>query len=143
MLRKGIPDIRLLSSDDPRVSAQMLDLSPYRPVSKHPPITRDVSVAVGSDADVETIGDVVRAAVGDLAEEVVVLSETPVPDLPPVAVARLGARPDQKNVLLRLVLRHPTRTLTDDEANTARDAAYGAVHQGDRPLVVPGEAVRP
>lgn len=134
MLRKGVPDIRLLSSDDPRVAAQMLDLTPYRPVSKHPPITRDISVAVGPDADAETIGDAVRAVIGDLVEEVVVVSETPVRDLPAAAVARLGARRDQKNVLLRLVLRDLTRTLTDDEANAARDAAYAAVHAGDRPL---------
>jgi phenylalanyl-tRNA synthetase alpha chain len=138
MLRKGIPDIRLLSSDDPRVAAQMQDLTPYRPVSKHPPITRDISVAVGPDADGETIGDLVRAAVGDLVEEVAVVSETPVPDLPPPAVARLGAHPDQRNLLLRLVLRHPTRTLTDDEANAARDAAYAAVHEGDAPLRAAG-----
>jgi phenylalanyl-tRNA synthetase alpha chain len=135
MLRKGVPDIRLLSSDDPRVAAQMLDLTPYRPVSRHPAITRDISVAVGADADGETIGDVVRAAVGDLVEEVAVVGETPVVDLPAVAVARLGARPEQKNVLLRLVLRHPTRTLTDAEANAARDAAHAAVHEGDQPLI--------
>lgn len=134
MLRKGVPDIRLLSSDDPRVAAQMLDLTPYRPVSRHPPVMRDISVAVGADADGETIGDVVRAAVGDLVEEVTVVGETPVSDLPPAAVARLGARPDQKNVLLRLVLRHPTRTLTDDDANAARDAAHAAVHEGSQPL---------
>ncbi|MGW4113653.1 PheS-related mystery ligase SrmL [Actinosynnema sp. NPDC004786] len=138
MLRKGVPDIRLLSSDDPRVANQMLDLTPYRPVSKHPPVTRDISVAVGPDADDETIGDLVRAAVGDLVEEVAVVGGTPVPDLPPAAVARLGARPDQRNVLVRLVLRHPTRTLTDDEANAARDAAYAAVHEGDAPLRAAG-----
>jgi phenylalanyl-tRNA synthetase alpha chain len=46
MLRKGIPDIRLLRSPDPAVAAQMLDLAPYRPVSSHPAARRDVSVAV-------------------------------------------------------------------------------------------------
>ncbi|MBB5959368.1 hypothetical protein FHS29_005989 [Saccharothrix tamanrassetensis] len=130
MLRKGIPDIRLLSSDDPRVAAQMLDLSPYRPVSKHPPISRDISVAVGPVQDAETIGDTVRGVVGDLVEEIEVLGETPVDGLPPAAVERLGARAGQKNVLLRLVLRHVTRTLTDEEANAARDAVYAAVHEG-------------
>ncbi|WP_433271879.1 hypothetical protein ACQPZF_14250 [Actinosynnema sp. CS-041913] len=130
MLRKGIPDIRLLSSDDPRVAAQMLDLAPYRAVSKHPPISRDVSVAVRPEQDAETIGDTVRATVGDVVEEVEILGETPVDLLPPAAVERLGARPGQKNVLLRLVLRHPTRTLTDREANAARDAVYAAVHEG-------------
>jgi phenylalanyl-tRNA synthetase alpha chain len=33
MLRKGVDDIRLLRSDDPRIAAQMLDLEPWRPVS--------------------------------------------------------------------------------------------------------------
>lgn len=130
MLRKGVPDIRLLRSEDPRVAAQMLDLSSYRPVSKHPPISRDISVAVSAEADAETIGDMVRDALGDLVEEVAVLSSTPVADLSPVAVARLGARAGQVNLLLRLVLRHPTRTLTDREANAARDAARAAVHEG-------------
>ena len=36
MLRKGIPDIRLLRSTDRRVVNQMLDLAPYRPVSTMP-----------------------------------------------------------------------------------------------------------
>ncbi|MBP2335246.1 phenylalanyl-tRNA synthetase alpha chain [Saccharothrix coeruleofusca] len=130
MLRKGVPDIRLLRSEEPRVAAQMLDLAPYRPVSRHPPITRDISVAVSAQADAETIGDVLRGVLGDLVEEVEVLGRTPVADLPPAAVARLGARPGQVNALLRLVLRHPTRTLTDEEANAARDAAYAAVHEG-------------
>ena len=32
MLAKGIDDIRLLRSTDPRVAAQLADLEPYRPV---------------------------------------------------------------------------------------------------------------
>lgn len=40
--------------------------------------------------------------------------------------------PGQKNVLLRLVIRHPSRTLTRTEANDLRDAVYRAVHQGAR-----------
>jgi phenylalanyl-tRNA synthetase alpha chain len=130
MLRKGITDIRLLSATDPRIADQMLDLKPYRPVSKHPPVSRDLSVAVDAAADDETLGDLVRTAVGDLAEEIRVLSETPVEELPPAAVQRLGALPGQKNVLLRVVLRDLSRTLSDDEANEARDAVYAAVHRG-------------
>lgn len=131
MLRKRIPDIRLLSATDPRIARQMLDLTPYRPVSKHPPISRDVSVAVSAAADAETIGDAVRAASSAVIEEVRILSETPVEDLPPVAVERLGARPGQKNVLLRIVLRDHLRTLSDQEANAVRNAVYAAVHEGD------------
>jgi phenylalanyl-tRNA synthetase alpha chain len=133
MLRKAIPDIRLLRATDPRIAEQMLDLTPYRPVSKHPPIARDLSVAVAADTDLEVLGGVVRDALGphaDIVEEIGILSETPVAALPPVAVERLGALPGQKNALLRLVLRDPARTLSHEEANAARDRVYAAVHQG-------------
>ncbi|KAA2261774.1 hypothetical protein F0L68_15280 [Solihabitans fulvus] len=133
MLRKGIPDIRLLSASDPRIAGQLLDLLPYRPVSRHPAIVRDLSVAVAAEADAETLGDEVRDALGPdvvAVEEIRVLSETPVEDLPAAAVARLGARPGQKNVLLRVVLRDHSRTLSDEEANLARDRVYAAVHRG-------------
>jgi phenylalanyl-tRNA synthetase alpha chain len=133
MLRKGIPDIRLLRSADPRVAGQMTDLQPYRPVSAMPPVRRDLSVAVAADDTVEDLGDRVRDALGrdaDAVEEVAVLAETPHDRLPAQAVARLGLRPGQKNVLVRVVLRHLERTLTDEEANRMRDRVYAALHQG-------------
>lgn len=133
MLRKGIPDIRLLRSADPRIAAQMLDLAPYRAVSAMPPVNRDLSVAVDADDDVEELGDRVRAALADHAdavEEVTVRSETPYDQLPPSAVDRMGMAPGQKNVLVRVVLRHLERTLTDAEANGLRDRIYAALHRG-------------
>jgi phenylalanyl-tRNA synthetase alpha chain len=133
MLRKGIDDIRLLRSTDPRVTNQMHDLQPYRPVSSQPPVRRDLSIAVAGDATAEELGDRVRAALDARAavvEEIAVLAETPGEELPPQAAERLGLRPGQKNVLLRIVLRHPTRTLPDEEANQVRDAIYAAVHEG-------------
>jgi phenylalanyl-tRNA synthetase alpha chain len=133
MLRKGIPDIRLLRSADPRIAGQMTDLAPYRPMSAMPPVRRDLSVAVAADDTVEDLGDRVRDALGpdaDAVEEVAVLAETPSDRLPAQAIARLGLHPDQKNVLVRVVLRHLERTLTDEEANRMRDRVYAALHQG-------------
>lgn len=133
MLRKGLEDIRLLRATDPRIASQMLDLGPYRPVSHHPPIRRDLSVAVASAATPEELGDRVRAALGGRArdvEAVEVLGETPGESLPGAASARLGLRSGQKNVLLRVVLRSPERTLTDAEANQLRDEVYAALHEG-------------
>jgi phenylalanyl-tRNA synthetase alpha chain len=57
MLRKGIPDIRLLRSAEPRVAGQLADLAPWRPVSAMPPVRRDLSVAVQADDTVEDLGD--------------------------------------------------------------------------------------
>jgi phenylalanyl-tRNA synthetase alpha chain len=135
MLRKAIPDIRLLRSDDPRVAGQMLDLAPYRPISTLPAVSRDLSVVVDSEDDVEELGDRVRDALADDAnavEEVSVRSETPYSELPESAIERMGMRPGQKNVLVRIVLRDLERTLTDSEANELRDRLYAALHRGGR-----------
>jgi phenylalanyl-tRNA synthetase alpha chain len=133
MLRKGIADIRLLRSDDPRIVSQMQDLGLYRPVSNRPPVTRDLSIAVPEDDAAEDLGDRVRAALGDAAdsvEAVEIVSQTAGGALPPVARARLGLQAGQKNVLVRVVLRHPVRTLTRAEANELRDRVYRALHRG-------------
>jgi phenylalanyl-tRNA synthetase alpha chain len=133
MLRKGIDDIRLLRSEDPRIAAQMLDLSPYRAVSAMPPVRRDLSLALEGSATPEELGDAVRAALGgraDLVESVEVLSETPYGGLPEAARQRLGLAADQKNVLLRVVLRALDRSLTHAECNTLRDEIYAALHGG-------------
>ena len=133
MLVKRIPDIRLLRSGDPRVAGQMLGLAAYQPVSFMPAITRDLSVAVSDDDDEETVGGRVRDALGADAgrvEEVRVLSATAYQQLPASAISRLGARPGQKNLLVRVVLRDLDQTLTSEAANVLRDRIYRALHEG-------------
>ena len=133
MLVKHIPDIRLLRSGDPRVADQMLGLARYQHVSSMPPITRDLSVAVPDDDDEETLGDRVRDALGadtSCVEEIKVLSATAYQQLPASAIGRLGAKPGQKNLLVRVVLRDLEKTLTNQAANALRDRIYRALHQG-------------
>ena len=133
MLAKDIPDIRLLRSGDPRITRQMLDLAAYQRVSSMPPITRDLSVVVCENDDEETLGDRVRDALGadtSCVEEVRVLSATGYQQLPASAVDRLGAKPGQKNLLVRVVLRDLDKTLTNQTANALRDRIYRALHQG-------------
>ncbi|MGH3415646.1 MAG: hypothetical protein ACRDSS_04200 [Actinocrinis sp.] len=133
MLVKGIPDIRLLRTPDPRIAGQMTDLTPYHPVSAMPAVRRDLSVTVDPGDLAEDLGDRVRDALGPDAarvEAVEVLARTPGTRLPPAALDRLGARPDQDNLLVRVVLRDLERTLTDHDANVLRDRIYAAVHRG-------------
>lgn len=136
MLAKQIPDIRLLRSADPRVARQMLDLTAYQRVYAMPAITRDLSVVCADDHyDEETLGDRIRDALGadaDRVEEARVLSATPYDQLPASAVARLGAVPGQRNLLVRVVLRDLDTTLTNAAANALRDRIYRALHQGTR-----------
>jgi phenylalanyl-tRNA synthetase alpha chain len=133
MLRKGIPDIRLLRAREPRIASQMLDLAPWRPVSAMPSIRRDLSVVVPLDSDGETLGDQVRRSLGtraDYLESVELLALTPHRDLPDAARTRLRLAVDQANALVRIVLRPLDRTLTDGEANAVRDDVYRALHRG-------------
>ncbi|MEV4343418.1 hypothetical protein AB0J83_02905 [Actinoplanes sp. NPDC049596] len=131
MLRKGISDIRLLRSADPRVAGQMLDLSPYRPVSAQPAARRDVSVALPAGVTAEEIGDRVRELLGpdaDLVEEVSILSATPPGELPPASRERLALRPGEVNVLVRIVLRDLHAALPRQRANALRDLIYEGLH---------------
>jgi phenylalanyl-tRNA synthetase alpha chain len=133
MLVKGMDDIRLLRSADPRITGQMLDLQPYRPVSSQPAVRRDLSIAVAADRTPEELGDRVRQALDDRVESlesVEVLGETAYEGLPPQARERIGMAPGQKNVLVRIVIRDLVRTLTSAEANALRDAVYAALHEG-------------
>lgn len=131
MLRKGIPDIRLLRATDPRIGEQML--SPWRAVSVMPPMRRDISIVMDASADAETLGDRARAVLGDRIddlESVEILSITQQADLPKKAPPRLRLEPEQANALVRLTLRSLSRTLTDPEANTIGNDIYRALHEG-------------
>lgn len=133
MLRKGIEDIRLLRSHDPRVMVQMNDLAPYKPVSCMPPVIRDISIVLDDDQTIEDLGDKVRQALeakAGIIELVEILSQTTYDELPTPAIKRLGINPGQKNVLLRVILRDLEKTMTREECNHYRDIIYAALHQG-------------
>lgn len=133
MLRKGIPDIRYLRAEDPRIASQMLTLEPWQHVSPLPATRRDISVVLAADEDEETLGDRIRIALGDDAdviESIAVLGRTAHEDLADAACTRLGTQEGQVNLLLRIVLRPIDRTLTADQANAIRNAIYRAVHEG-------------
>ncbi|WP_334028885.1 hypothetical protein [Nocardia terpenica] len=133
MVRKGIPDIRYLRADDARIAEQMRDLTPWRPVSALPPVRRDLSVVIADDTDDESLGDAVRAALGERSadiESIHVRSRTCYTELSEAARARLGIHPGQTNAVVRLVIRPLSRTLTRAEANAIRNAVYRAIHLG-------------
>lgn len=133
MARKNLPDIRFIRSTDPRVMMQMSNLDNFKSVSDKPPISRDMSYCVGRNDTEEDICEAIRNAFGDqsdLLEEVKILERTPYENLPKIARQRLGAQKDQDNVLVRIVLRHPDKTLTKDEAASLYSLAYPKIHLG-------------
>lgn len=133
MARKDLPDIRLIRSTDPRVISQMTNLDPFVSVSDQPALNRDMSFCIQKDDTEEDICERIRFAFGDqadLLEEVSILSRTMYEALPEVARERLGATPDQDNILARVTLRHPDKTLTKKEASGFYSTAYQQLHRG-------------
>ena len=96
----------------------MNDLTPYTPVSVMPAIRRDLSLCIEKTLNEEDIGDILRNQLleVDCIESLTIKSETSYADLPPVAHERMGMQPNQKNILLQLIIRHIDKTLTDREA---------------------------
>ncbi|NYH80659.1 phenylalanyl-tRNA synthetase alpha chain [Actinopolyspora biskrensis] len=136
MLRKRIPDIRLLRASEPRIAEQMLDLAPWRPISMMPPVRRDLSIVADATTDAELLGDRARSALGseaDMLESLTIRAVTDHEQLPVAAQQRLGTRSGQANLLVRAVLRPLDSTLTDHQANILRDRIYAALHHGPHP----------
>lgn len=133
MTLKSIPDIRYLRSTNPKIAAQMKDLEPYKEVSSQPAVQRDMSYSVPAEYVEEDISqDIVEAMGADSAalEEVEILNETVYEDLPEIARQKLGINSSQKNVLVRITLRHLERSLTNQEVNDIYDVIYGKINKG-------------
>ncbi len=133
MTLKDIPDVRYLRSTNPKIAAQMKDLEQYHEVSSQPAITRDMSYSVPSGYVEEDVNEDIREALGEnqnILESVEILSETAYKDLPAKIQERLGISADQKNVLVRITLRHLERTLENKEANKIYDDIYSKINHG-------------
>ncbi len=109
MQKMNIADIRVLWSDDPRVTTQFTSIeSMYEEVSKYPAVIRDISFIVSKEIVPNRFYEIARELGGDLIEEVQ-LTDNYEND------AKLG--PEKKSYTFRIVYRSFTRTLTNDEVN--------------------------
>ncbi len=101
-----LPDIRLLWSDDPRVTRQLRLGQKFVEVSKYPPITRDISFVVDSSFTPNDYFDLIRDIGGDLVEEVSLLDKYE-------NAAKFGA--GKVSYTYRIIYRSTDRTLKTEE----------------------------
>ncbi|GAY18016.1 phenylalanine--tRNA ligase subunit beta [Mycobacterium sp. shizuoka-1] len=85
-------------------------------VSPFPAVFQDVSLVVAADVAAAAVVDAVRDGAGELLEDVALFDVYTGP--------QIGE--DRKSLTLALRFRAPDRTLTEDEASAARDAAVAA-----------------
>jgi len=110
-----LPDIRLLWSQDPRVTKQLKLGQKFVEVSKYPPITRDISFIVKSDFSPNDYFDLIRDIGGDLVEEVALLDKFE-------NAEKFG--PDRISYTYRIIYRSPERTLKAEEVDPLQARLY-------------------
>lgn len=113
MVKMGIPDIRILWSDDKRITSQFKDInSKYKEVSKYPEISRDISFIIDKSINLNNYYEIVRDFAENLIEEVKLVDEFENEE-------KFGV--GKKSYTFRIVYRSPERTLTNDEINKIQE----------------------
>jgi phenylalanyl-tRNA synthetase beta chain len=107
----GLPQAPVLFELD-AAALQALPLPRPEAPSDQPPVVRDISMLFSVDTPVQAILDAIQAEKPAIVRQVTVLS----------LFRGTGVPPDRKSLAFRVVMQHTERTLTDAEADAARDA---------------------
>ncbi len=110
MIKKSIPDIRLIWSEDQRITKQWWDLIiPYQEVSNKPSTYRDISFIIDKKINLNNYYEIVRDEWWDLIEEIKLLDQYE---------NDKKFWPDKKSYTFRIVYRSFDRTLSNEEINS-------------------------
>ena len=113
MIKMGIPDIRILWSEDTRITEQFRDInSKYKEVSKYPETSRDISFIINKNINLNNYYEIVRDFAENLIEEVKLIDEYE-------DEQKFGK--DKKSYTFRIVYRSPERTLTNEKINKIQE----------------------
>ncbi|MDD5145886.1 MAG: hypothetical protein PHF44_03535 [Candidatus Pacebacteria bacterium] len=113
MIKMGIPDIRVLWSNDPRITSQFKDInSKYVEVSRYPEISRDISFVIDKNINLNNYYEIVRDFAENLIEEVKLIDSYE-------DEKKFGK--DKKSYTFRIIYRSPERTLTNEEVNKIQE----------------------
>ncbi len=115
ILSMTLPDIRLLWSDDPRVTRQLKLGQEFKEVSKYPSVTRDISFVVGKDFVPNNYFDLIRELGGELVEEVELLDKYE-------DEKKFGK--ERVSYTYRIVYRSNERTLVSSEVDAIQSEMY-------------------
>jgi phenylalanyl-tRNA synthetase alpha chain len=113
MIKMEIPDIRILWSDDPRITGQFKNInSKYKEVSKHPAATRDISFIINKNVNLNNYYEIIRDCAGNLIEEVKLLDSYE-------NEKKFGQ--GKISYTFRITYRSPERTLKSKEINEIQE----------------------
>jgi len=113
MIKMGIPDMRILWSNDPRITSQFTNInSKYKEVSKYPEISRDISFIIDKNINLNNYYEIVRDFAENLIEEVKLIDSYE-------DEKKFGK--DKKSYTFRIVYRSLERTLKNGEINKIQE----------------------
>lgn len=113
MIKMNIPDIRIMWSNDVRITSQFKDInSQFKEVSKFPATIRDISFIIDKDTNLNNYYEIVRDYDNNLIEEVKLLDEYKNDE-------KFGK--NKKSYTFRIVYRSSERTLTNEEINIIQE----------------------
>ncbi len=113
MIKMAIPDIRILWSEDSRITSQFKDInSKYKEVSKYPETSRDISFVIDKNINLNNYYEIVRDFAENIIEEVKLVDSYENEE-------KFGK--DKKSYTFRIVYRSPERTLTNEEINKIQE----------------------
>ena len=113
MIKMGIPDIRILWSNDKRITNQFTNIdSKYTEVSKYPENSRDISFIIDKSINLNNYYELARDEANNLIEEVKLIDSYENEE-------KFGK--DKKSYTFHIVYRSLEKTLTDEEVNKIHD----------------------
>jgi len=139
MITKKVDDPKLFRSRDPRISNQMKDLSPFRPVPIYPAARRNLSIVVDSALTAADVELTVRRRLGRLSlDQFEIVNTAEFEELPRKARERLGISQKERNLLIRIEFSSFDCTLTANEANIVRDGLLSQLnHLTEEDITIP------
>ena len=112
IIKMDIPDIRLLWSQDARITDQLKDInSKYKEVSKYPAVERDISFVIDKNINLNNYYELVRDEANNLIEQVELMDQ----------YENEEKWPGKKSYTFRIVYRSLEKTLTNEEVNKIHD----------------------
>lgn len=109
MVKFEIPDIRILWSDDPRITSQFTGInSKFKEVSKYPAVERDISFIISKYMSLNNYYELVRDVADNLIEEVKMTDEYENDE-------KFGS--DKKSYTFKIIYQSHEKTLTNEEVN--------------------------
>jgi len=115
-----LPDVTFIAELDLSSLSEVPELkSIYRPFSPFPPVRRDIAMSIAKTISYSEIEKRLREGAGEVLEKIWLFDVYEGP----------GIEKGHHSLAFALILRHPSRTLTDEEANEIRERAFRNVEE--------------